>query len=55
MAMPAGLRSHTPINHTASTLRPAMESHSFPGVFANVTNLSYLSRNSCSQTQALIS
>ena len=37
MAMPAGLRSHTPMNQTASKPRAAMASHSGAGTEAGVT------------------
>src|SRR6266702_6473576 len=55
MRIPAGLRSHTPISHTASTPNEAIESHSSDGTVPSVIVLLYWLLKSLSHTQVLIS
>src|SRR5271157_4504675 len=55
MAMPAGLRSQTPINHTASKPCLAMASHSAEGTERKSMVDPYFRLRSESQTQVLIS
>ena len=53
--MLAGLRSQTPISHTASNPQAARESHSSTGTVSSVTGRLYFRLSSRSQVQALIS
>ena len=53
--MPAGLRSQTPMNQTASKPREAMASHSSAGTVPSSTRLPSFRPSSASHTQALIS
>ena len=55
IAIPAGLRSQTPMNQTASKPWAAMASHSCSGTVARFTGLWYFRLRSPSQTQVLIS
>ena len=55
IAMPAGLRSQTPISHTASNPCAASASHSAAGTEPKVTELPAFVLSSESQTQVLIS
>src|SRR5882672_6058802 len=53
--MPAGLRSQTPISHTASKPNSAMASHTEGGTEPRSTGVPTFSLSSESQTQVLIS
>src|SRR5215831_18705465 len=55
IAMPAGLRSQTPMNQTASKPKAAMASHSADGTELKSTSLPALVLSSLSHTQVLIS
>src|SRR5271157_4781377 len=55
MAMPAGLRSQTPISQTASKPKAAMASHSAEGTELKSTDVPVFRLSSESQTQVLIS
>src|SRR5438876_7649155 len=55
MRIPTGLRSHTPISHTASTPNAAIASHSSDGTVPRVIVLLYWLLKSLSHTQVLIS
>src|ERR1700739_2329165 len=55
IAMPAGLRSQTPMNQTASKPNLAMASHSGEGTELKSTGLPAFMLSSESQTQVLIS
>ena len=54
-AIPAGLRSHTPISHTASKPSAAMASHSGPGTELKSRAVLYTRLRSDNQTHVLIS
>jgi hypothetical protein len=55
IAIPAGLRSHTPMNHTASNPWEARASQSSSETVARFTGLLYFRLNSDNHTQVLIS
>src|SRR5205807_10229212 len=55
MRIPAGLRSHTPINHTASTSNAAIAFHSCGGTLPSVIVSLYCLLKSLSHIQVLIS
>ena len=55
IAIPAGLRSQTPISQTASKPSAAIASHSPPGTVARSTGAPSRRLSSSSQTQVLIS
>src|SRR5436190_18813519 len=55
MRIPAGLRSHTPMSHTASTPDAAIASHSSDGTMPSVIVRLYCLLKSLSHTQVLIS
>ena len=55
ISIPAGLRSQTPMNQTASKPREAIRSHSAVGTVASVAGLPCFWPSSRSQTQVLIS
>ena len=55
VAIPAGLRSQTPISQTTSKPSAATASHSFPGTPARSIGLPSRALNSSSQTHVLIS
>ena len=55
IAIPAGLRSQTPISQTASNPSAAIASHSLAGTPARPIFLPSRGRSSSSQTQVLIS
>ena len=54
-SIPAGLRSQTPMNQTASKPQEAIRSHSSGGTVARSTGRRYFRPSSPSQTQVLIS
>src|SRR3982750_5001963 len=55
IAIPAGLRSQTPISHTASKPNAAIASHSWGGTEPSSMKFPYFLLRSASQTQVLIS
>src|SRR3954453_15656996 len=55
IAIPAGLRSQTPISHTASKPSAAIAFHSSGGTEPSSINVPYFLLRSATQTQVLIS